>query len=267
VLVPSRFGCGGDEDRPSTARRQPRTLAPICRVPASERSAAAWNVTTERPWTPAATSRSRSRTSWPRMVAGAPPGGTTTEPPAFSSGEPPGEHCEHGFQRRQRHRRPGRSGRSGRSAHGGDPRRSAGEGRPGRVGSRRSGLSPTTTPRSRPRPKGTRRTRPKASAPSSLRGTWRSAQLTRAAGAGAVHGVASNDAKADYARKHGYDEVSRPDAFDMDVRRATGGRGVDLVPDPVGGDTLRRGRGTGRLRAPGVLRQRRRCRTLAGRAG
>ncbi|MFD5472147.1 zinc-binding alcohol dehydrogenase family protein [Streptomyces sp. NPDC127105] len=66
-------------------------------------------------------------------------------------------------------------------------------------------------------------------------------QLARAAGAGAVYGVASSDAKADYALKHGYDEVFRPGTFETDVRRATGGRGVDLVLDPVGGETLRRG--------------------------
>ncbi|GGW55365.1 NADPH:quinone reductase [Streptomyces lucensis JCM 4490] len=66
-------------------------------------------------------------------------------------------------------------------------------------------------------------------------------QLARAAGAGAVYGVASSDAKADYALGHGYDEVFRPGTFDTDVRRATGGRGVDLVLDPVGGETLRRG--------------------------
>lgn len=66
-------------------------------------------------------------------------------------------------------------------------------------------------------------------------------QLARAAGAGAVYGVASSDAKADYALKHGYHEVFRPDTFETDVRRTTGGRGVDLVLDPVGGDTLRRG--------------------------
>ncbi|MGW8379354.1 zinc-binding dehydrogenase [Streptomyces sp. ODS28] len=66
-------------------------------------------------------------------------------------------------------------------------------------------------------------------------------QLARAAGAGAVYGVASTEAKAAYARKHGYDEVFGPDGFEGDVRRATGGRGVDLVLDPIGGDTLRRG--------------------------
>jgi NADPH2:quinone reductase len=66
-------------------------------------------------------------------------------------------------------------------------------------------------------------------------------QLARAAGAGAVYGVVSSTAKAEHALKHGYDEVFTSDTFDGDVRRATGGRGVDLVLDPVGGDTLRRG--------------------------
>ncbi|GAA3481693.1 quinone oxidoreductase family protein [Streptomyces yanii] len=66
-------------------------------------------------------------------------------------------------------------------------------------------------------------------------------QLARAAGAGAVYGVTSSKAKAEYARAHGYDDVFLADTFDQDVRRATGGRGVDVVLDPVGGDTLRRG--------------------------
>ncbi|MEV0170361.1 zinc-binding dehydrogenase [Streptomyces sp. NPDC050803] len=66
-------------------------------------------------------------------------------------------------------------------------------------------------------------------------------QLARAAGAGAVYGVVSSPAKADHALKYGYDEVFTADTFADDVRRVTGGRGVDLVLDPVGGDTLRRG--------------------------
>ncbi|MEW2400817.1 zinc-binding dehydrogenase [Streptomyces sp. NPDC046862] len=66
-------------------------------------------------------------------------------------------------------------------------------------------------------------------------------QLARAAGAGAVYGVVSSTSKADHALEHGYDEVFTTDTFADDVRRATGGRGVDLVLDPVGGDTLRRG--------------------------
>ncbi|WP_457029620.1 quinone oxidoreductase family protein [Kitasatospora sp. P5_F3] len=68
-------------------------------------------------------------------------------------------------------------------------------------------------------------------------------QLARAAGAGAVHGVVSSAAKAEYARGFGYDEVfvdSESD-FAQQARRATGGRGVDLLLDPVGGSTLRRG--------------------------
>ncbi|MGW1090096.1 quinone oxidoreductase family protein [Streptomyces sp. NPDC002596] len=66
-------------------------------------------------------------------------------------------------------------------------------------------------------------------------------QLARAAGAGAVYGVTSSKAKAEYACAHGYDDVFLADTFDQDVRRVTGGRGVDLVLDPAGGDTLRRG--------------------------
>ncbi|WP_409467829.1 quinone oxidoreductase family protein [Streptomyces sp. HC307] len=66
-------------------------------------------------------------------------------------------------------------------------------------------------------------------------------QLARAAGAGALYGVVSSASKAEHALKHGYDEVFTADSFPDDVRRATGGRGVDLVLDPVGGDTLRRG--------------------------
>ncbi|MEY9968294.1 NADPH2:quinone reductase [Streptacidiphilus sp. MAP12-16] len=66
-------------------------------------------------------------------------------------------------------------------------------------------------------------------------------QLARAAGAGAVYGVVSSAAKAGHALKYGYDEVFTADSFVGEVRRATGDRGVDLVLDPVGGDTLRRG--------------------------
>ncbi|MFE0178319.1 zinc-binding dehydrogenase [Streptomyces sp. NPDC059002] len=65
-------------------------------------------------------------------------------------------------------------------------------------------------------------------------------QLAKAAGA-TVYGVVSSAAKAEYARKHGYDEVFVGDAFADDARRATAGRGVDLVLDPVGGDTFRDG--------------------------
>ncbi|MEU9996974.1 zinc-binding dehydrogenase [Streptomyces sp. NPDC050848] len=63
-------------------------------------------------------------------------------------------------------------------------------------------------------------------------------QLAKAAGAGAVYGVVSSEAKAAHARAHGYDEVFVGD-FDKAVRDATGGRGVDLALDPVGGETFR----------------------------
>ncbi|WP_031166805.1 quinone oxidoreductase family protein [Streptomyces durhamensis] len=65
-------------------------------------------------------------------------------------------------------------------------------------------------------------------------------RLARAAGAGAVYGVVSSAAKAAHAKDHGYDEVF-VGAFQEQVRAATGGRGADLVLDPVGGDTLRAG--------------------------
>ncbi|MFJ6084381.1 zinc-binding alcohol dehydrogenase family protein [Streptomyces sp. NPDC092369] len=63
-------------------------------------------------------------------------------------------------------------------------------------------------------------------------------QLARAAGAGAVYGVVSSAAKSAYAREYGYDEVFVGD-FEAAVREATGGRGIDLALDPVGGATLR----------------------------
>lgn len=63
-------------------------------------------------------------------------------------------------------------------------------------------------------------------------------QMAKAAGA-TVYGVVSGPAKAEYALKHGYDEVFVGDTFAADARRATGGRGVDLALDPVGGDTFR----------------------------
>ncbi|WP_327728259.1 zinc-binding dehydrogenase [Streptomyces sp. NBC_00487] len=69
-------------------------------------------------------------------------------------------------------------------------------------------------------------------------------QLAKAAGAAAVYGVVSDAAKAKHALAHGYDEVfagTDTGFFADEVRAATGGRGVDLVLDPVGGDTLRAG--------------------------
>ncbi|MDW6057572.1 zinc-binding dehydrogenase [Streptomyces sp. FXJ1.4098] len=66
-------------------------------------------------------------------------------------------------------------------------------------------------------------------------------QLARAAGAGAVYGVISSATKAEHALNYGYDEVFTADSFPEEVRRATDGRGVDLVLDPVGGESLHRG--------------------------
>lgn len=66
-------------------------------------------------------------------------------------------------------------------------------------------------------------------------------QLAKATGAGAVYGVVSSAAKAGHALQYGYDEVFTFDTFTDDIRRATDGRGVDLVLDPLGGEALRQG--------------------------
>lgn len=65
-------------------------------------------------------------------------------------------------------------------------------------------------------------------------------QLAKLAGAGQVLGVVSSQAKAEYALKTGYDHVFVGAEFTAEaVRERTGGRGVDLALDAVGGDTLR----------------------------
>jgi NADPH2:quinone reductase len=60
-------------------------------------------------------------------------------------------------------------------------------------------------------------------------------QLASAFGAHVI-AVVSTDAKAAIARKSGAHEVVFADDFLGQVRRLTGGRGVDVVVDPVGGD-------------------------------
>ncbi|WP_328915309.1 MULTISPECIES: quinone oxidoreductase family protein [unclassified Streptomyces] len=65
-------------------------------------------------------------------------------------------------------------------------------------------------------------------------------QLARMGGASAVYGVVSSLDKAEHALKSGYDQVFEATTFDADVRAATGGRGVDIALDPVGGETFRR---------------------------
>lgn len=62
-------------------------------------------------------------------------------------------------------------------------------------------------------------------------------QLAKAAGARVV-GVVSSEPKAAVARQAGADDVVPADDFRAAVSRLTGGRGVDLVVDPVGGDRL-----------------------------
>ncbi len=68
--------------------------------------------------------------------------------------------------------------------------------------------------------------------------------VARLAGAAAVYGVVSRPDKADHARAHGYGEVYLERDFEAQVRRASGGRGVDVFLDPVGGDIWRRSLGT-----------------------
>lgn len=60
-------------------------------------------------------------------------------------------------------------------------------------------------------------------------------QLARQAGLRPLWGTAS-PGKAEFARQHGFAEVFGYDDFDTAVAEATGGRGVDVVFDPVGGD-------------------------------
>ncbi|SDD49866.1 NADPH2:quinone reductase [Geodermatophilus telluris] len=60
-------------------------------------------------------------------------------------------------------------------------------------------------------------------------------QLARAYGA-RVLAVVSSEAKGEAARAAGADEVVLADGFRERVKELTGGRGVDVVADPVGGD-------------------------------
>lgn len=63
-------------------------------------------------------------------------------------------------------------------------------------------------------------------------------QVARAMGARTI-AVVSSDAKEQVARAAGADEVVRPDdGWHKQVRALTGGRGADVVLDPVGGDRV-----------------------------
>lgn len=60
-------------------------------------------------------------------------------------------------------------------------------------------------------------------------------QLARALGAKVIAVVSTED-KAEFARKAGADDVVLADGFKDAVKGLTGGKGVDIVVDPVGGD-------------------------------
>src|SRR6195952_1622589 len=62
-------------------------------------------------------------------------------------------------------------------------------------------------------------------------------QLAKALGAKVI-AVTSSDEKAEIARRAGADEVVSSDGFRAAVKELTGGKGVDVVVDPVGGDRM-----------------------------
>ncbi|MET0897952.1 MAG: NADPH:quinone oxidoreductase family protein [Mycobacterium sp.] len=63
-------------------------------------------------------------------------------------------------------------------------------------------------------------------------------RLAPALGAGRTIAVVSTDAKADIARAAGATDVVLADGFKDAVKELTGGKGVDIVLDPVGGDRV-----------------------------
>lgn len=65
-------------------------------------------------------------------------------------------------------------------------------------------------------------------------------QLARREGLRPLLGTAGDAAKAEYALRHGFGAVFGYDDFVPGVLAATGGRGVDVVLDPVGGDVRAR---------------------------
>lgn len=76
-------------------------------------------------------------------------------------------------------------------------------------------------------------------------------RMAAALGAGRVIAVVSTEAKAEVARANGATDVVLTDGWLAAVKELTGGRGVDIVLDPVGGDrftdSLRSLAGGGRL--------------------
>lgn len=65
------------------------------------------------------------------------------------------------------------------------------------------------------------------------------AQVARHLGAGAVYGTVGSPDKVEYARRSGFDGVFVRDGWQGALREATGGRGVDVVLESVGGETVR----------------------------
>ncbi len=60
-------------------------------------------------------------------------------------------------------------------------------------------------------------------------------QAASVLGLGEVHGTVSSPTKAEYAGRYGFASVHLRHDFVASVRAATGGRGVDVVFDPIGG--------------------------------
>ncbi|MET8859728.1 zinc-binding dehydrogenase [Streptomyces sp. NPDC004579] len=65
-------------------------------------------------------------------------------------------------------------------------------------------------------------------------------QLARELGAGRVYGTVGSAEKIPYAAELGYDQVFLREGFTEPLAEVTGGRGVDLVLDPVGGPVRER---------------------------
>ncbi len=66
------------------------------------------------------------------------------------------------------------------------------------------------------------------------------AQVARELGLGVVYGTVGTPEKIAYARQYPFADVFPRDTFVEAVHESTGGRGVDVVLDPMGGETRRR---------------------------
>ncbi len=65
-------------------------------------------------------------------------------------------------------------------------------------------------------------------------------QIARLRGAGKLIGVVSREEKRDYARSFGYDDILLQRDFVDQVRELTGGRGVDVILESIGGEVFGR---------------------------